>query len=152
MQIGDPAPAFSAQSHTGDTVALSDYLGTQAVVVFFYPKSGTPVCTKEACSFRDSHMAFVDAGAAVIGISADDAESQQQFAQSNALPFPLLSDTDGALRKAFEVPRSLGFMPGRTTYVIDREGIVRHIFSAPFMARQHVTEALNVVQQLLATP
>jgi peroxiredoxin Q/BCP len=148
IQVGDCAPDFTAQSQTGQTVSLTDYRVTSAVVLFFYPKDGTAVCTKEACGFRDAYEEFVQAGAVVIGVSSDSTESHQAFASGHRLPFVLLSDAEGSLRKAFGVHKTLGIMPGRVTYVIDKEGIVRHMFSSQFAADRHVSEALTVVRQL----
>jgi thioredoxin-dependent peroxiredoxin len=148
IQVGDRAPDFTLPSQTGQQVSLAEFRGTKAVVLFFYPKDGTAVCTKEACSFRDAYEDFVRAGASVIGVSSDSAESHRVFANGHRLPFTLLSDADGTLRKAFGVPRSLGLIPGRVTYVIDKDGVVRHIFSALFAADRHVAEALAVVRQL----
>ncbi len=148
VQVGDRAPDFTLPSHTGQTVSLAEFRGKQAVVLFFYPKDGTPVCTKEVCSFRDAYEDFVQAGAAVIGVSSNSAESQQAFASRHRLPFVLLSDPAGSLRKAFGVPKTLGIMPGRVTYVVDKDGIVRHIFSSQFAADRHVGEALVVVRRL----
>jgi thioredoxin-dependent peroxiredoxin len=148
IQVGDCAPDFTVQSQTGQPVSLADYRGRSAVVLFFYPKDGTAVCTKEACSFRDAYEDFVQAGAVVIGVSSDSEESHRAFASGHRLPFVLLSDAEGSLRKVFGVPKTLGIMPGRVTYVIDKEGIVRHIFSSQFAADRHVSEALAVVRQL----
>jgi peroxiredoxin Q/BCP len=148
IQVGDCAPDFTSQSQTGQPVSLADYRGTSAVVLFFYPKDGTAICTKEACSFRDAYEEFVQAGAVVIGVSSDSEESHQAFASGHRLPFVLLSDAEGSLRKAFGVHKTLGIMPGRVTYVIDKEGIVRHMFSSQFAADRHVSEALAVVRQL----
>jgi len=148
VQVGDHAPDFTLTSQSGQPVSLADYRGKSAVVLFFYPKDGTPVCTKEACSFRDAYEDFVQAGAVVIGVSADSWENHRAFASGHRLPFILLSDADGALRKAFGVPKTLGIMPGRVTYVIDKEGIVRHVFNSQFAADRHVAEALAVVRQL----
>jgi peroxiredoxin Q/BCP len=148
LKVGDPAPDHVMNTHTGEQVALPDYRGKQPVIVFFYPRDGTPVCTKEACSFRDSHEDFTEAGALVIGISSDSAARHQEFAEQHRLPFLLVSDKKGEVRRAFGVPRTLGLLPGRVTYVIDREGIVRHIFSSQFAADRHVHEALKVVRTL----
>lgn len=148
LDAGDRAPDFTLPSHTGAQVSLADYRGDKAVVLFFYPKDGTPVCTKEACSFRDAYEDFVQAGAVVIGVSSDPLESHQAFASGHRLPFVLLSDVDGSLRKAFGVPKTLGLLPGRVTFVIDKEGLVRHVFSSQFAADRHVAEALAVVRQL----
>jgi len=148
VQVGDRAPDFTLTSQSGQPVSLADYRGNSAVVLFFYPKDGTPVCTKEACSFRDAYEDFVQAGAVVIGVSADSSESHRAFASGHRLPFILLSDAEGSLRKAFGVSKTLGIMPGRVTYVIDKRGIVRHVFNAQFAAERHVAEALAVVRQL----
>lgn len=148
MQIGSTVPDFSATAHDGRVVTLSEFRGKQAVVVFFYPKDGTPVCTREACAFRDAYEEFTRAGAAVLGVSADSAGSHQAFAQRHQLPFLLLSDADGSLRRHFGVPRLLGFLPGRVTYVIDREGILRHAFNSALNAQAHVTEALATLDGL----
>ncbi len=151
IRVGDPSPEFTARSHTGEEVSLADYRGKSAVVLFFYPKDGTAICTKEACSFRDAYEDFVQAGAVVIGVSSDSAESHRAFAAGHRLPFVLVADEDGSLRKAFGVPTTLGLLPGRVTYVIDKGGVVRHIFRSQFAADRHVSEALAVVRQLAGT-
>ena len=147
LKVGDAAPNFSATSYDGKTVSLSDYAEKRAVVLFFYPQDGTSICTKEVCAFRDSYEKFTDAGVEVIGVSSDDRASHQAFAERNKLPFPLISDTDGKLRKAFAVSMTFGLIPGRATYVIDDHGIVRLIFSAQFAAKEHVNEALMAISQ-----
>src|SRR5689334_2839183 len=127
IKPGDQAPDFTSTAHTGQTVSLADYRGRQAVVLYFYPKDGTSGCTQQACAFRDAYEDFVKAGAAVIGVSGDSLERHEAFAQSQRLPFLLVSDTDGTLRKLYGVPKTLGLLPGRVTYVIDQAGIVRHV-------------------------
>ncbi len=151
IQIGDSAPDITAVDQNGQSLQLSHYRGRQAVVIFFYPADDSPVCTKEACSFRDAYEEFVDAGAAVIGISGDDLDSHQQFASKHRLPFHLLADADGTIRQSFGVPKSLGLFPGRVTYVLDIAGVVRHIFNSQFSADRHVREALTMIQQLKGT-
>jgi thioredoxin-dependent peroxiredoxin len=145
--LNQPAPDFTRDAHDGRHVRLADLRG-QIVVLYFYPKDGTPVCTKEACAFRDAYEDFVRAGAVVIGVSSDSLDRHQAFADGHRLPFLLLADEDGSLRKAFGVPKSLGLLPGRVTYVIDQAGIVRHVFSSQFSADRHVTEALEITRQL----
>ncbi|NBV45553.1 MAG: peroxiredoxin, partial [Planctomycetia bacterium] len=130
----------------GTTIRLGEYRGRSAVVLFFYPKDGTPICTQEACAFRDSFADFRAAGAEVIGVNSDSVASHRAFAAKHSLPFPLVADTDGSVRKAFGAPSILGFVPGRTTYVIDKEGIVRTVFTANFAADAHVREALAALQ------
>jgi len=148
IKTGDPAPDVTAIAQDGQRISLADFRGRQPVVLFFYPKDGTAICTKEACAFRDAFEDFVAAGAAVIGVSSDTEDQHRDFASAHRLPFHLLSDYDGALRQAFGVPKTLGIMPGRVTYVIDREGIVRHIFNSQFAAGRHVAEALMIVRGL----
>ncbi len=142
VQIGDRAPDFSATTYDGNTIRLADFLGKRALVLFFYPRNGTPVCTQEACAFRDAYEQFISAGADVIGVSSDSEESHRTFARQYKLSFPLISDTDGSLRKAFAVPKTMGLFPGRVTYVIDQTGIIRQIFSAQFASTEHVRQAL----------
>ena len=148
IEVGDQAPEVTLWAHQGEALSLAAYRGKQPVVLFFYPKDGTPVCTQEECSFRDAYEDFVSAGAVVIGVSGDSADRHDAFAAEHRLPFVLVSDSDGGVRRAFGVPKSLGLLPGRVTYVIDREGIVRHKFSSQFAADRHVQEALGVVRGL----
>jgi thioredoxin-dependent peroxiredoxin len=148
VRVGDPAPDFTLPSATGEPVSLHDFKGRSQVVLFFYPRDHTPMCTAEVCSFRDSYEAFREAGAEVIGISGDSVASHKTVADRQKLPFHLLSDDDGALRARYGVPRTLGVFPGRVTYLIDRKGIVRHIFSSQFQPARHVDEALRVLRQM----
>ncbi len=148
VQVGDRAPLFSLPTQTGAAVNLGDLIGKSALVLFFYPKDNTPGCTTEACAFRDSYEVFKEAGAEVIGISSDSETSHQQFAAKYRLPYLLLSDQDGAVRKLYGVPTTLGILPGRVTYIIDTQGTVRHIFSSQFTPEKHITEALNTLQTL----
>jgi len=146
--VGDRAPDFTLPSQDGTPVSLHDLLGTQAVVMYFYPKDNTSGCTAEACAFRDSYEVFKEAGATVVGISSDSVESHAGFASKNRLPFILLSDAGGAVRKAYGVPRALAVLPGRVTYVIDKGGVVRHMFSDMLGATKHVGEALQALRAL----
>lgn len=148
LNIGDRAPEFSGTTYEGQRISWADFRGQRGLVLFFYPKDGTPVCTQEACAFRDSYEQFREAGFEVIGISSDDEESHRQFSEQHRLSFPLVSDVDGKLRKAFSVPKTLGLFPGRVTYVIDRDGIVRQIFSAQFASSEHVRQALQAIERL----
>ncbi len=148
IQVGDSAPDFTGTAQTGETISLHDYRGKQAVVVYFYPADNTPGCTAQACAFRDAYQDFTDAGAAVIGISGDSTASHEKFAEGKKLPFLLLSDADGELRKKFGVPKTLWVMPGRVTYVIDKQGIVQQVFNSQLFATQHVKEALATVKKI----
>jgi|SRR5687768_16365552 peroxiredoxin Q/BCP len=148
IQVGDAAPHFTAEAHSGQQLSLSDYRGQQVVVLFFYPSDGTPVCTAEACAFRDSFADFAAAGAVVIGVSGDSPDSHRKFVADHRLPFVLVTDREGAIRKSFGVPRTLGIFPGRVTYVIDKQGIVRLLFNSQLAANRHVAEALAAVREL----
>ena len=137
--VGDTAPDFTLPSQSGEEVSLEDFLGRKkAVVLFFYPKDDTPGCTKEACSFRDGYEQFEKLEAEVIGISSDSVKSHERFVEEHGLPFVLLSDEGGEVRKLYGVPNTLGLFPGRVTYVIDEEGVVRHIFSSQLGVTGHV--------------
>jgi peroxiredoxin Q/BCP len=148
VQVGDPAPDFTLPSITGKAVSLSDFIGQKDIVLYFYPKDNTSGCVAEACAFRDSYEVFKDAGAEVIGVSSDSEESHQSFAREHRLPFILLSDVGGKVRKLYGVPSTFGLLPGRVTYILDKQGIVRHIFSATFAPQKHVDEALKALQTL----
>lgn len=151
LQIGDTAPEFEKQTHDGQTVSLAALRGDKTVVLYFYPKDETPGCTAEACSFRDRYEDFTDAGAVVIGVSGDSLASHGSFAAHHRLPFMLISDDDGRMRKDYAVPKAmLGLLPGRVTYVIDKHGKIRHTFDSMIQAKRHVAEALAIVERLNA--
>src|SRR6185312_1391957 len=115
------------------------------VVIYFYPKDDTSVCTKQACSFRDRLAEFESSGTRILGISDDSTASHAKFAAKYALPFTLLSDKGGAVRKLYGVRKRFGVIPGRVTYVIEADGRVRHVYSALSESDQHVEEALRVL-------
>jgi len=131
-------------------VRLADRIGQHVVVLYFYPKDNTSGCTAEACAFRDSHEVFTQAGAEVIGVSSDSVGKHAGFAAKHSLPFTLLADAGGKVRKAYGVPATLGLIPGRVTYIIDRQGTVRHVFNSMTNIDGHVKEALDVVRRLQA--
>ena len=150
LHLGDKAPDFTLPSSTGETVTLSDLTKTagRTVVVFFYPKDDTPGCIAEACGFRDLYEEFTRAGAEVVGISSDSAVSHRRFAGKHRLPMKLLTDADGNVRRAYGVRPTLGVFPGRATFVVDREGHVRHFFASQLRVVSHVQQALEVVRKL----
>ena len=148
VKVGDKAPDFTLPSQMGDNVTLSEYLGKKNVVLYFYPKDETRGCTREACEFRDQYDVFTDLGAEVIGVSAQSVESHKSFATHYGLPFILLSDEKNEVRKLYGVPSSMGIIPGRVTYIIDKKGVVRHIFNSQFQPEKHIEEALKVLKEL----
>lgn len=148
LAVGDTAPNFRLATSNSSYVSLADFLGKKNVVVYFYPKDFTQGCTAEACSFRDSYESFKDLGAEVIGISSDGQNSHRDFAQQHHLPFILLSDADGAVRKAYGVKKTLGLFAGRVSFVVDKKGIIRHIFSSQTRATAHVGKALVLLKSI----
>ena len=118
------------------------------MVLYFYPKDGTPGCSIEAAAFRDNYRIFQDLGAEVIGVSSNSVESHCDFSTSRDIPFKLLSDANGTVRQLYGVKPTLGLIPGRATYVIDRQGIVRFIISSQIRPRKHVEETLRIVNAL----
>jgi thioredoxin-dependent peroxiredoxin len=148
VAVGSKAPDFTLPSQSGEMVSLKDFLGKKPVVLFFYPKDDTPGCTREVCAFRDSFEEFRRLDAKVIGISSDSVESHRRFAWRHSLPFALLSDEGGKVRKLYGVPNTFAVFPGRVTYVIDKDGVVRRVFSSQLGVEKHVEEALDVLHHV----
>ena len=150
LELNQPAPDFTLPTPSGAPFRLSQLRGRN-VVLYFYPKDNTPGCTTQACDFRDQYEEFQDLGAEVVGVSSDSEASHQQFAQKHRLPFPLLADAGGAVRKLYEVPRALlGLLPGRVTFVIDKAGVIRYIFNSLSGAADHVSKTKEVLRGLPA--
>ena len=148
LEIGDKIPVFTAKDDSGELVNSTNLIGEKPVVFFFYPKNFTPGCTKEACAFRDSYEDFRSMGAEVIGISSDSVSSHTKFKNKYRLPFTFLSDTNGKLRKLFGVKSELlGLLPGRETFVIDKDGIIRLKFNS-MNASKHLGKAMDKVKEL----
>ena len=150
INTGDQAPDFTLPNQRGESVTLSDFRDKNTVVLFFYPKDETAGCTAEVCAFRDNYEVFTEAGAEVIGISSDSVKSHDSFARHHSLPFTLVSDHGGEVRKRYGVPSTMGLLPGRVTYVIDRSGVVRHVFNSQVNIGAHITNALKIVQEIQA--
>jgi len=147
LEVGQPAPPFSLQSDTDETVSLDDLKG-RPVVVYFYPKDDTPGCTRQACSIRDSWAEFGRIGANVIGVSPQSPESHRKFKAKYGLPFPLLADTDRAALDAYgfwgERPNgSVGVI--RSTVLIGADGTIEHVWS-PVDPDEH----LEIIREALA--
>src|SRR5688572_26338218 len=130
LAVGDKAPDFVLPDQSNNSIHFDDLLGKGAIVLFFYPRDFSGGCTAQVCAFRDSYEAFKDAGATVIGVSADSTKSHEGFVQRHRLPFILLSDSDGIAQKLYGAQKKFGIVKARVTYVIDKQGIIRHIFSS----------------------
>ena len=148
IDVGDTAPDFRLPALRGGELALSDFRGKKNVVLFFYPKDDSPGCTVEACTFRDAYEDFVEAGAEVIGISSDSLDRHSAFAQRHSLPMQLVSDKGGKVRAQYGVKSTLGLISGRETFIIDKTGVVRHVFRSQIRVKNHVAESLAVLKSL----
>lgn len=146
--LNDRAPDLCLPDQNSKMISLKDFLGKKVVVIYFYPKDETDICTAEACSFRDSYDRFQELDAEVIGVSSDTVQSHQKFAKKHHLQFSLLADTRNTARKAFRVPNTALVMPGRVTYVIDKKGVIRYIYNSMMDGPRHVAEAIRVVKDL----
>jgi thioredoxin-dependent peroxiredoxin len=133
VEVGKKAPQFTLKSTDGNEISLSDFRG-KTVVLYFYPKDNTPGCTKEACAFRDNLARVKRKGAVVLGLSADSVKAHKKFTDDHDLNFPLLSDEDRTVLNAYGVWKKKTMMGKsfmgvvRTTFIIDADGIITHIF------------------------
>lgn len=149
LKVGDSIPNFTAKDTNGNDFDSKNVVGHKPLVIYFYPKDNTPGCTAQACSFRDQYEDFKDLGAEVIGISSDSADSHQKFTKQYQLPFILLSDSDKKIRKLFGVLGGMfGLLPGRVTYVTDKNGVVQMIFDS-MLATKHIPKALSAIKKLV---
>lgn len=142
IEVGDIIPSFKLHDQNGKLFVVNNSIG-KSMVIYFYPKDDTPGCIKEACKFRDDFEKFKDVNTIVIGISSDDVESHKKFEEKYNLPFTLLADVDNEVRKLFGVPKNMIFLPGRVTYVVDKDGIVQYIFNSQFGAEKHIENSLK---------
>jgi peroxiredoxin Q/BCP len=151
LQPGDNCPTFILEDQHGKQVSIQDHIGKTALVIFFYPKDDTRGCTMEACAFRDQYETFQDQGATVIGISSDSVSSHDRFAKKHQLPYILLADVKKEVRNAFGVPGNLfGLIPGRVTYIIDLQGIIRGVYNSQSDPIGHIAKALECIRSITA--
>ena len=149
ISVGSDIPSFSSSDQNGNLFDINTVLRKKNLVIYFYPKDDSPGCTKEACSFRDQFEVFREADAVIIGISSQSVKSHKEFAEKYKLNYTLLSDESQTLRKLFGVPTNLlGLIPGRVTYIVNKEGKVVYIFNSQTQAVQHVEEALKILKDL----
>ena len=151
LTSGDHVPDVTFTGPDGP-VRLRDLIGERALVLYFYPRDETAGCTAEACSFRDRYEDFTAAGADVVGVSADTMRSHGSFSRHHRLPFRLLSDEGGVGARAMGVKKTLGIIAGRSTFVIDRAGVVRLRWDGQMGALRHVDEALTMVKAMATAP
>jgi len=146
VEIGNKAPNFSLSDHQGNAFSLYDHISKSNVVLYFYPKDETPGCIREACGFRDYIIDFEGFNCQVIGISGDSIRSHAKFANHYNLPFILLSDSKNHVRELYGVESSIfGLLPGRKTFLINKQGIITHIFDYQFQAKKHVIDTLKAL-------
>lgn len=148
LKVGDKAPDFTLQGQDGEAVSLHDFAGSKNVVLYFYPKDFTMGCTAETKAFSENYDDLIRMGAEVIGISSDTKESHLGFAKECGTNFPLLADVGGKVREVYGAKSSFGMMPGRVTFVIDRQGLIRRIFSSQLRPKQHILEAIEALKAI----
>lgn len=147
--VGSTVPTFSLKDQNGTDFKIESVLGKKNLVIYFYPKDDTPGCTKEACSFRDQFEVFKKEDALIIGISGQSVQSHFDFAKKHRLNYTLLSDEGDKVRKLFGVPTSfLGLLPGRVTYIVNKEGKVVFIFNSQLNAGKHIEEAIRILKDI----
>ena len=148
--VGERAPDFTLPAQDGEKVHLGDFIGTKNVVLYFYPKDFTLGCTAEAKAFRESYQVFQDTNTEVIGVSGDAVETHRRFSEHCNLPFAIVSDAAKAVRDSYGV--SSGLLGGRVTFVIDKQGVIRYVFSSQLQPTRHVREALEALRRLQRDP
>ena len=149
MNVGDKAPDFKLADETGNPRSLSEFLEKGPVVLYFYPAAMTPGCTAESCHFRDLAPEFEKVGAQSVGISADKVDKQQRFSAKHNFDFPLLSDTDKSVARAYGVRRGPGIIPNkRSTFVIGTDGLVKEIVRSETNMAVHADRALEALRKL----
>ena len=146
VKVGDNAPDFEGPTTEGKTLGLKDFLGKKNVVLYFYPKDDTPGCTKEACSFRDNLQPIRSLGAEILGVSVDSVESHKKFSTKFSLPFPLISDKEKRIAKAYGVLRVTG-TTNRVTFIIDKNGKIMKIFPKVDVSK-HTEEVVAAIKEI----
>lgn len=146
LKISDKAPLFEATADDGSKFSLGNLIGKSNIVLYFYPKDFTSGCTKEACAFRDNWNIVLSLGATIIGVSSDDVETHAKFKKDHNIPFTLVSDRKKEIRKLYGVDSM--FLPPRTTFVVDKDGVIRSVFNSQLNISKHVKEALSTLETI----
>jgi peroxiredoxin Q/BCP len=147
LKEGDRVPLFKLPDQDGKMIDMAVSIGKQPLVIYFYPKDFTSGCTMEAHAFREMYEAFQKEGAEVFGISSDSIESHKKFVIEHELPFTLLSDESNKVREMFGA-FGIGHTIGRVTYVVDKKGIIRMVFSSQLQPKKHVEESITKVREI----
>lgn len=151
LKVGDAAPDFDVKSSKGEPLKLADFRGKKNVVLYFYPKDETPVCTKEACGFRDMYEDLTAADTQIIGVSPDSDSSHEQFAKKQRITFPLVSDPQKKLAASYGATGGILGLVGmlkRVTYVIGKDGKVAAVVQNMFSADAHFDAVKNALGEL----
>lgn len=149
ISVNNKIPLFELEDQKGDLFKVSDFIGRKNLIIYFYPKDYTPGCTSEAKAFRDWYDDFFDLDCEVVGVSADKCATHKKFASKFQLPFILLSDHENVVRKQFGVPSiMLGLLPGRFTYIVNKQGLVHKVIGSKCRPDQHAQEALKAIKEL----
>ena len=149
IRTGDKIPDFMLPDQDGNDFHMHKIVGKKNLVIYFYPKDESVACTMEACKFRDYFEDFINFDCDVIGISGDSIESHQRFSRNLGLPFVLLSDQNNNIRTKFGVPKDLfGLIPGRVSYIVDKNGVVQHVVNSQLNIKKHVNEAISSLKKI----
>lgn len=153
IAVGEKAPEFTGKLGNGKDLSLKDFRGKKNVILYFFPKDFTPGCTKEACSFRDRRPDIAKLDAEIVGASFDTATKHKEFAEAYQLPYPLVSDPDARIAQAYGVGHLGGLLGGwlptkRVTFVIDKDGVVRHVIKSELNIDKHIDEAIDALKRL----
>lgn len=147
MKVGDKIPEFTLYDQDGEPFSSYSLIGKKNFVLFFYPQDGFPICIREACAFRDAYHDFVKNNFEVFGVSSDNETVHKKFKKTYKLPYRLLVDENAKVRELLKIPPMLlGLLPGRVTFVVDKEGIIRKIFNSALSASSHVREAISTIK------
>jgi peroxiredoxin Q/BCP len=147
LHLGDTAPDFEGVDQNGHRVTLDELVKDSALVLYFYPKDFTPVCTEQACLFRDAHSELLQSGIKIAGISTDNEASHSKFATEHRVPFPLIADSGKKISKAYAARHVFGLLTQRVTYVIDRQKKIRGVYHHELSAKKHLDDVRRIAGQ-----
>lgn len=138
LKIGDTAPDFELADQSGSVINLNQLINNGELILYFYPADFTPLCTAEACAFRDSYAGVADIGAQIVGVSPQSVASHERFSKSYSIPFPLLADQGKKVIRAYGVDGPLGFGVRRVTFLIDKSGVIQNRVVSDLFVKSHL--------------